>query len=181
MRSTKLLVRVKSQQVLGRRWYASRKDYKGAVSLFREMKKKNVNLDDRIYATMIKLQVRGERPNEVLSLIKESVASGVVCDWKIFQQALGCLTDAGKMTGADEILEAAKQVKLDGIKHLYDDIILAYARREDIKSIRRLIDEMQQSGIYVRPFCLKMLGEYEEQARIDSLELEEKDNQEEKI
>ena len=150
--------------------YSRRKDYKTANGYFADMKEKGIAPDAQLYNTMINLHARGGRTSDALSLLKDSVSQDCVCNWKTFQIVLQSAVNADSMQMAQEVLDVAKEAKVEGIKHLYDDIIQAHACRDDIKAIRRLIDEMQASGIYVRPFCLEMLAQFEERDRINELE-----------
>lgn len=149
--------------------YAKRKDSRMASRYLDQMKKELLPLDSHIYTTMIGLQARCGRLKEGFQLLKESSQSpNSLCEWKTFQTMMARAIDNDDLPQAEAVLEIAKKANVEGIKHLYDSLIQAYACRENIPRIRALIDQMVESGIFVRPFVLEMLRKYEERDQLNA-------------
>ena len=146
---------------------AKRKDTRMAARYFEMMRKEQLAPDAQIYATMITLLARNGRAKEAWQLLQQSCQGEEVrSEWRTFQVLMERAIEADDLSRAEEALALAKRVQLDGLKNLYDDLIQAYACRENIKRIRQLIDEMLETGIYVRPFVQEMLRKYEERDQL---------------
>lgn len=141
--------------------YAKRRDTENVIQILNEMKNGTIKPDAKIYETVVNLLAFTKKSNQAFDYLKESTNENIICNYSAFKATVCAYIEQNNLAKANEVLQLAKNVQLQGIKHLYDDIIHAYACREDIKTIRKLIDEMQHSGIYVRPFVLDMLKQYE--------------------